>query len=284
MCDQHRSVTGSFAPTGHNEIAQGRAQRHPGSYAIALGRPTPQFAKALKKTGDSPRVFLMVCLFWLIPYPLLLNAYYPVGFAYELGPALHLIHSIGVDRLPRWTHWLLAKLHVRLSRSPVSLFRIAVDASQYAVGPGRRSTLSSRNNVVNREFLAARLLSTVLATHLVTLENVASAESNCLGRHRIELRQRDDFRDADALAYRLNERLITIRNQLAPIAPVIQLVIDGIDNPCGVVPQYDQSTRNCRHVDWLPATVQHQCGTLKRWAQADRRFVVVKGCCDGAHA
>jgi hypothetical protein len=36
------------APTGHNEIAQGRAKRHPGSYAIALGRPTPQFAKALK--------------------------------------------------------------------------------------------------------------------------------------------------------------------------------------------------------------------------------------------
>jgi hypothetical protein len=48
MCNQHRSVTGSFAPTGLNEIAQGRAKRHPGSYAIALGTPTPQFAKALK--------------------------------------------------------------------------------------------------------------------------------------------------------------------------------------------------------------------------------------------
>ena len=48
MCNQHRSVTGSFAPTGHNEIAQGRAKRHPGSYAIALGKPTLRFAKALK--------------------------------------------------------------------------------------------------------------------------------------------------------------------------------------------------------------------------------------------
>jgi hypothetical protein len=39
--------TGSFAPTGHNEIAQGRAKRHPG-YTGDLGAPPPQFAKALK--------------------------------------------------------------------------------------------------------------------------------------------------------------------------------------------------------------------------------------------
>jgi hypothetical protein len=48
-----------------------------------------------------------------------------VSLTNELGPALHAIHSIGVDRLPSWTHWLLAKPHVRLSRSPVSLSRIA---------------------------------------------------------------------------------------------------------------------------------------------------------------
>ena len=48
MCNQRRSVTGSFAPKGQNEIAQGRAKRHPGWYAIALGKPKPQFAKALK--------------------------------------------------------------------------------------------------------------------------------------------------------------------------------------------------------------------------------------------
>jgi len=215
---------------------------------------------------------------------LVFELYYPVGFANELGPALHAIHAIGVDRLPCGTHWLLAKFHVRLRRSPVSLLRIAIDASQYAVGPGRRSTLSSRNNVVNRELLAARLLSAVLAGHLVTLEYVASAEGHGLRRHRIELRQCDDFRDSDALAYRLNERLVAIWHKSTPIAPVIQLVIDRIDDPRGIVPQHDQSTGNRRHVDRLPATVQHQRGTLKRWAQADRRFVVVEGCCDGAHA
>ncbi len=88
---------------------------------------------------------------------------------------------------------------MRLSWSTVSLLRIAVDASQGAIRPGRLSTLSTRDNVVNRELFAARLLSTVLAGHLVTLEYVASAEGNRLRRHRIELRQGDDFGDANAL-------------------------------------------------------------------------------------
>ncbi len=92
------------------------------------------------------------------------------------------------------THWLLAKLHVRLSQSTVCLSRIAVDASQYAIRPGRLSTLSTRDNVVNRELFAARLLSTVLATHLVTLEYVSAAEGNLLRRHCIELGQCNDFR------------------------------------------------------------------------------------------
>jgi hypothetical protein len=112
--------------------------------------------------------------------------------------------------------------------------------------------------VVNRELFAARLLSTVLAGHLVTLEYVSAAEGNRLRRHRIELGQCNDLRDTNPLAYRLDERLIAIRHKSAPVIPVIQLVIDGIDDLGRVVPQHDQSTRNRRHVDRLPVTVQHQ--------------------------
>ena len=119
---------------------------------------------------------------------------------------------------------------MRLSRSPVSLFRIAIDASQYSVRPRRQTTLCTRYNVVNREFFAARLLSTVLAAHLVTLENVSAAERNLLCRHRIKLGQCDDFRNADTLAYRLDERLVAIWHHSASIAPVIQLVVDRVDD------------------------------------------------------
>ena len=105
---------------------------------------------------------------------------------------------------------------MRLSRSPVSLLRIAIDASQYAIRPTRNTPFRTRNKVVNRELFAARLLATVLAGHLVTLEYVSAAEGNRLCWHRIELSQRNDLRDTNALAYRLNERLVrsgTIRLQ-----------------------------------------------------------------------
>lgn len=84
--------------------------------------------------------------------------------------------------------------------------------------------------MVNRELFAARLLSTVLAGHLVTLEYVSAAEGNRLSRHCIELGQCDDLWDTDALANRLDERLIAIRHKLAPVTPVIQLEIHWVDD------------------------------------------------------
>ena len=91
MCNQHRSVTGSFAPTGHNEIAQGRAKRHPGSYAIALGRPTLQFAKALKGRNmcaliDAPPV----------------SPFQGLGCFVHTNPRAALRFALGYPLAPRW--------------------------------------------------------------------------------------------------------------------------------------------------------------------------------------
>ena len=44
------------APKGQNEIAQGRAKRHPGC-AGDLGPPPPQFAKALKGRNMCPLIY-----------------------------------------------------------------------------------------------------------------------------------------------------------------------------------------------------------------------------------
>ena len=69
------------------------------------------------------------------------------------------------------THWLLSEFHLRLSRSSVSLLQIAIDASQSTVRPRRQTILSTRYNVGKHKFFAARLLSTVLAGHVVTLNS-----------------------------------------------------------------------------------------------------------------
>ena len=91
MLYQHRSVTGSFAPKGHNEIAQGRAKRHPGSYAIALGRPTPQFAKALKGPN-------MLALIDAPPVP----PFQGLGCFVHTNPRAALRFALGYPLAPRW--------------------------------------------------------------------------------------------------------------------------------------------------------------------------------------
>ncbi len=115
---------------------------------------------------------------------LIFEIFYQVGFANELGPALHAIHSIGVDRFQAGRTGSLRSFMCALSRSTVSPSRIAtVDASQYAVRPSRLSTLSTGTTWSIVSLFAARLLSTVLAGHLVTLEYVSATEGNCLRWH-----------------------------------------------------------------------------------------------------
>ena len=117
--------------------------------------------------------------------------------------------------------------------------------------------------MVNRQLVTTRLLSAVLAGETVSLEYVASAEGHRSRRQSVELRQRDDFRHAEPLAYCLNERLVTVRNQLRPVVPVVQLVVDRVDNLSRLVPQHDQRTRNRSDVDRLPVTVENQRRSLQ---------------------
>jgi hypothetical protein len=95
MCNQHRSVTGSFAPTGLNEIAQGRAKRHPGSYAIALGKPTARNA------GTVPAFFLFT-----------IGGSAPGAFRLVLGLGELCAFAVNLGRL--WT----ARFDTKLGDSP----------------------------------------------------------------------------------------------------------------------------------------------------------------------
>ena len=91
MRNQHRSVTGSFAPKGQNEIAQGRAKRHPGSYAIALGTPTLRFAKGLKEPN-------MCALIYVPPVP----PFQGLGCFVHTNPRAALRFALGYPLAPRW--------------------------------------------------------------------------------------------------------------------------------------------------------------------------------------
>ena len=60
---------------------------------------------------------------------------------------------------------------------------IAVHTGQNTVGPGGRSTLGTRQDVVNREFFTAWTAAAVL-THIgIAFENIATTERNNIMRH-----------------------------------------------------------------------------------------------------
>ena len=101
----------------------------------------------------------------------------PVGFADKLRPAFDSLGAVGVERLPDWLDRYLTKFHLGLLGRTVSFLRVAVDTSQHAVSPGRLATLRARHDVIDRQFRTARLLSTVLASEMVTLKNISTAMS-----------------------------------------------------------------------------------------------------------
>ena len=72
---------------------------------------------------------------------------------------------------------MLCVLLVRAVRFAV----VTRQASQHAVVPPRLTALSTGHNVVDRQSLAARLATAVLARTVVTLENIPTAKRDCCG-------------------------------------------------------------------------------------------------------
>ena len=81
---------------------------------------------------------------------------------------------------------------LRLLRRPVGLPLVAGHAGQHAVLPARHTALRTRDNVVQRQFLAARLGTAVLAGVVVPLENVPAAEGH-MGRRQPVVAVQGDY-------------------------------------------------------------------------------------------
>jgi len=84
-----------------------------------------------------------------------------------------------VKRIPLRPDWPLTQSQLCLLWRAVRLAVVTRQASQHAVIPPRLAALSTRHDVVNRQFLCAGLTTTVLAGVEVTLENVSPAKRDC---------------------------------------------------------------------------------------------------------
>ena len=168
-------------------------------------------SKPCREIELNPAVLEAACSPTSTPRSLQLNV--PVRLAEELRPAFdsHLMRS--VERTPCRLRRLVFQAQACLFWSPVRLEGIACHASQYTVRPARHATLRAWDDVVDGQLIAARLVAAILASEVVSLEQVSPRERHHLPRQPVVMSQRHDLRHAQSNASRLDEQLTVARPQ-----------------------------------------------------------------------
>ena len=101
------------------------------------------------------------------------------------------------ERPPLRPLWFADQTHVRLSREPISLSRIAGDARANDVLPRRVPSTIARHDVIEVELAAVENLAAVLTSVLIALENVVTSKFHFLLRKPIENQEHDYPRDTN---------------------------------------------------------------------------------------
>src|SRR5437764_15257617 len=89
-------------------------------------------------------------------------------------------------------------MHSRLMGSPVGLDCITFDTRTDDIFPGRRSATVARDDVVQVQVFAIKLVATILARVLVPLEDIVPGKLDLLLRQAIEQHQQNHSRDANS--------------------------------------------------------------------------------------
>jgi hypothetical protein len=154
-----------------------------------------------------------------------------------------------VERIPDRLDRLACQPHLGLLRSAVRLALVALQARQYAVVPPRLAALGTRDDVVDRQFLRTGLLAAVLAGVMVALENVPAAERDTVAAgsrsYSVSVITSGTRRRT---SHCLDEAVAVCRLQLRPVLPRVGLIVAGIHDTSGLVPQQHQCTRYGGHM------------------------------------
>ena len=94
--------------------------------------------------------------------------------------------------------------------------------------------------MVDGQLLAARLGTAVLASVMVTLENVPAAEGHVGHRQPVIVGQRDHFRHPQLEPHRPDAILAVAGPQLGPVLPGVKLVVGRVHDVGRLVPQQHQ--------------------------------------------
>jgi len=170
-------------------------------------------------------------------------------------------------RAPFRSLWFSDQAHVRFTRKPVSLARIAWNAGANHVFPSRRPAPVAGHDVIQIKVTPIEELATVLAGVLVALKHVVSGELYFLLWKPIEHKQHDHPRDPDLERNGRNQFMIgRVRGQIAPAFEVVRRKVVRVirRNNLSVPSIYERKGAAGRtDVHGLPEPVEHQNLTVQ---------------------
>ena len=174
-------------------------------------------------------------------------------------------------RPPLWPLRFTDQTHVRFTRKPIALARIAWDAGANHIFPSRRPAAVARHDVIQIKVTPIEKFATVLAGVLVALKHVVSGEFYFLFWKSIEHKQHDHPRDLDLERDGRNHFMIgRVRGQIAPAFEVMRRKVVRVirRNNLSMPRVYERKGAASRaDVHRLPEAVEHQNLTVQQCMQ-----------------
>src|SRR5438445_801562 len=127
--------------------------------------------------------------------------------------------------------WLPNQMHSGLMRGPVGLDRITADTRADNVFPRGRSAPVARDDMVQIQVFAIKVVTTILAGVLVSLEDIVPRKLHFLLRQAIEQHQQNHSRDPNSKGDRVDA--LWMRFLLRKIVPLVK--VEGLKGAIAVI-------------------------------------------------
>ncbi len=195
----------------------------------------------------------------------------PVGIAEKPRPRGDANRRGVVEWFPGRAEGNSPQSHAGLVWRTIGFTGIAGDARQGAVLPGGLTSLGAWDDMVDGQFRRTWPAAAVLASGMITFEEIAPAEGHRIVARPIVPREGQHFRHTQAKPDGADEKLSVLGSYPGPVGPGIELEVLGIHHVSSVIPEQNQRPRHRGHMNWLPVAVQHQSRSFQNAHSHDVR-------------
>jgi hypothetical protein len=185
----------------------------------------------------------------------------PVGQIEEMFPAIVMVETdVHLHKRPPLRPLRFAnQVHARFAGRPVRLMRITRNTRTDNILPRRRPAAVARDYVIEIQIAAFETVAAILASILVTLENVVASELDLFLRQAIEQQQQNYARHPDPEGDRVNAlRMRLLLRKIVPLVEIVRLersIIIVQNHLRAAFEQQRKRPASCANIHCLPEPV-----------------------------